>query len=193
MAKKFAKMIYLEVNELDYPSERREILGFKVKVPKKNQEEETPENVKKAKALIHKLHISTGHSKKSSMRMLLERRGCPEWMLKLVDDHSCPDCQECERASGPHKVSLNEAPGIWEVMGTDGFELEEGERKAFCSIYLDVACKKMAVSVFHEGSSKEYFSPKAEEVIEKVNRDWLQHFPKMKYLLLDSHGVYNSE
>ena len=51
----------------------------------------SPAKRERVRKLIHRLHVSGGHVSKTSLRLLLQRRGCLVWMQQMVDQLQC-DC-----------------------------------------------------------------------------------------------------
>ena len=48
-----------------------------------------PAERERVRKLIHRLHVSGGHVSKTSLRVLLQRRGCLVWMQHMVDQLQC--------------------------------------------------------------------------------------------------------
>ena len=69
----------------------------------------------------------------------------------------------------------------------------KGIRKGWFALYVDHAIRKAAVSCFKEDASTTNYAPNAEDAIENMLEDWLQHYPKMECLLPDDHGCYRTE
>ena len=109
--------------------------------------------------LIHRLHVSGGHVSKTSLRLLLQRRGCPDWMQQMVDQLQCDSCLESSDAQNAQQVSLATPPKLWQAVKVDIFELEDSQRKAFFALYMDPACKLSSCSYFLEGNPRQRFEP----------------------------------
>ena len=58
----------------------------------------SPSERERVRKLIHSLHVSGGHVSKTSLRLLLQRRGCPVWMQHVVDQLQCDSCLESSDA-----------------------------------------------------------------------------------------------
>ena len=58
----------------------------------------SPSQRERVRKLIHRLHVSGGHVSKTSLRLLLQRRGCPFWMQHMVDQLQCDSCLESSDA-----------------------------------------------------------------------------------------------
>ena len=69
--------------------------------------------------LIHLLHVAGGHVSKTSLRMLLQRRG---WMQHMVDQLQCDSCLESSDAQNAQRVSLATPPKLWQALKVDIFE-----------------------------------------------------------------------
>ena len=52
----------------------------------------------RVRKLIHRLHVSGGHVSKTSLRLLLQRRGCPVWMQHMVDQLQCVESSDAQNA-----------------------------------------------------------------------------------------------
>ena len=82
-------------------------------------------NVSVFKKLIHRLHVAGGNVSKTSLRLLLQRRGCPVWMQRMVDHLQCESCLESSDAQIAQRVSLATPPKLWQALQVDIFELED--------------------------------------------------------------------
>ena len=79
--------------------------------------QETQERVSPAeRERIHRLHVSGGHVSKMSLRLLLQRRGCPGWMQRMVDQLQCDSCLEGSDALDAQQVSLATPPELWQAV-----------------------------------------------------------------------------
>ena len=96
--------------------------------------------------LIHRLHVAGGHVSKTSLRLLLQRRGCPVWMQG--DQLQCDSCLESSDAQNAQQVSLATPPKLWQALQVDIFELEDSQWKGFFALEMDAACKLSSCSCF---------------------------------------------
>ena len=64
--------------------------------------------LKKQKIIFRQLnlHVAAGHVSKTSLRLLLQRRGCLVWMHHMVDQLQCDSCLESSDAQNAQRVSL---------------------------------------------------------------------------------------
>ena len=62
--------------------------------------------------LIHRLHVAGGHVSKTRLRLLLQRRGCPVWVQRMVDQLQCESCLESSDAQNAQRVSLATPPKL---------------------------------------------------------------------------------
>ena len=85
----------------------------------------SPAERERVRKLIHRLHVSGGHVSKTSLRLLLQRRGCPVWMQQMVDQLQCDSCLESSDAQNAEQVSLATPPKLWQSVKVDIFELED--------------------------------------------------------------------
>ena len=91
----------------------------------------SPAERERVRKLIHRLHVSGGHLSKTSLRLLLQRRGCPVWMQQMVGQLQCDSCLESSDAQNAQRVSLATPPKLWQAVKIDIFELEDSQRKGF--------------------------------------------------------------
>ena len=87
----------------------------------------SPAERERAQKLIHRLHVAAGHVSKTSLRLLLQRRGCPVWMQRMVDQLQCESCLESSDAQNAQRVSLVTPPKLWQALQVDIFELEDSQ------------------------------------------------------------------
>ena len=88
----------------------------------------SPAERERVRKLIHRLHVSGGHVSKTSLRLLLQRRGCPVWMQQMVDQLQGDSCLESSDAQHAQQVSLATPPKLWQAVKVDIFELEDSQR-----------------------------------------------------------------
>ena len=87
----------------------------------------SPAERERVRKLIHRLHVSGGHVSKTSLRLLLQRRGCPVWMQQMVNQLQCDSCLESSDAQNAQQVSLATPPKLWQAVKVDIFELEDSK------------------------------------------------------------------
>ena len=139
----------------------------------------SPAERERVRKLIHRHHVSGGHVSKTSLRLLLQRRGCPVWMQQMVDQLQCDSCLESSDAQNAQQVSLATPPKLWQAVKVDIFELEDSQRKGFSALYMDAACKLSSCSCFLEGNPRQRFEPKGATLA----KDWMQHFPQLQFFI----------
>ena len=76
----------------------------------------TPAERERVRKLIHRLLVAAGHVSKTSLRLLLQRRGCPVWMQQMVDQLQCDSCLESSDAQNAQQVSLTTPPKLWQAV-----------------------------------------------------------------------------
>ena len=69
----------------------------------------------RVRKLIGRLHVAGGHVSKTSLRLLLRRRGCPVWMQQLVDQLQRDSCLDPSDAQNAQRVSLATPPKLWQA------------------------------------------------------------------------------
>ena len=72
----------------------------------------SPSERERVRKLIHRLHVPGGHVSKTSLRLLLQRRGCPVWVQQMVDQLQCDSCLESIDAQNAQQVSLATPPAL---------------------------------------------------------------------------------
>ena len=152
----------------------------------------SPAERERVRKLIHRLHVSGGHVSKTSLRLLLQRRGCPVWMQQMVDQLQCDSCLESSDAQNAQQVSLATPPKLWQAVKVDIFELEDSQRKGFLALYMDAACKLSSCSCFLEGNPRQRFEPNGATLISHLAKDWMQHFLQFQFLISDPDGCFVS-
>ena len=141
----------------------------------------SPAECERVRKLIHRLHVSGGHVSKTSLRLLLQRRGCPVWMQHMVGQLQCDSCLESSDAQNAQKVSLATPPKLWQAVKVDIFGLEDSQKKGFFALYMDAACKLSSCSCFLEGNHRQRFEPNGATLISHLAKDWMQHFPQCQF------------
>ena len=106
----------------------------------------SPAERERSRKFFHRLHVAAGHVSKTSLSLLLQRRGCPGWMQRMVDQLQCESCLEGSVAQNAQRVSLATPPKLWQTVKVDVFELEDSQRKGFLSLTMDAACKLASCS-----------------------------------------------
>ena len=145
----------------------------------------SPAERERVRKLIHRLHVSGGHVSKTSLRLLLQRRGFPVWMQQMVDQLQCDSCLEHSDAQNAQQVSLATPPKLWQAVKIDIFELEDSQRKGFFALYMDAACKlsSCSCSCFLEGNPRQRFEPNGATLISHPASDWMQRYPQCQFLI----------
>ena len=128
-----------------------------------------------------RLQVSGGHVSKTSLRLLLQRRGCPVWMQQMVDQLQCDSYLESSDAQNAQQVSLATPPKLWQVVKVDIFELEDSPRKGYFALHMDAACKLSSCSCFLEGNPRQRFEPNGATLISHLAKDKMQHFPQFQF------------
>ena len=178
-------------------SEADHLLSVSLAVLVASTAQETEDHVslaerERVQKLVHRLHVARGHVSKMSLRLLLQRRGCPVWMQHMVDQLHCDSCLESCDAQNAQRVSLGTPPKLWQALKVDIFELEDSHRKGFFALYTDAACKLSSCSCFLEGNPRQRFEPNGATLISHVASDWMQHYPQFQFLISDPGGCFVS-
>ena len=156
----------------------------------------SPAERERVRKLIHRLHVSGGHVSKTSLRLLLQRRGCPVWMQQMVDQLQCDSCLEssdAQSARAAYTTSLAGDASKTVAGGEDRyFPIRRFPKERFFALYMDAACKLSSCSCFLEGNPRQRFEPHGATLISHLAKDWMQHFPLFQFLMLDPGGCFVS-
>ena len=91
-------------------------------LPSSAQETEkdiSPAERERVRKLIHRHHVSGGHVSKTSLRLLLQRRGCLVWMVDQLQSDSCLESTDAQNAQ---QISLATPPKLWQAVKVHTFE-----------------------------------------------------------------------
>ena len=144
----------------------------------------SPAERERVQKLIHRLHVAGHHVSRTSLRLLLQRRGCPVWMQRMVDQLQCESCLESSDAQkNAQRVSLATPPKLWQALQVDIFELEDSQREGFFALEMDAVCKLSSSSCFLEGNPRQSFEPNGATLISHLASDWMQRYPQFQFLI----------
>ena len=153
----------------------------------------SPAERERVRKLIHRLHVSGGHVSKTSLRLLLQRRGCPVWMQQMVSQLQCDSCLESSDA--PKCTTSLAGNASKTVAGGEGryVRIRRCKGKRFFALYMDAACKLSSCSCFREGNPRQRFDPNGATLISHLAKDWMQRFPQFQFLISDPGGCFVSK
>ena len=118
-----------------------------------------------------------GHVSKTSLRLLLQRRGCLVWMQHMVDQLQCDSCLESSDVQNAQRVSLATPPKLWQAVKVDIFEC---------------GCSLQTVVVLMEGNPRQLFEPNGATLISHLAKDWMQRYTQFQFLISDFGGCFVS-
>ena len=96
----------------------------------------SPAERERVQKLIHRLHVAGGHVSKTSLRLLLQRRGCPVWMQYMVDQLQRDSCLESSDAQNAQPVSLATPPKLWQALKVEKIRIGRLSSERFlCTLY----------------------------------------------------------
>lgn len=81
------------------------------------------------KQLMMRVHRAAGHPGFSKLQDLLRARGSPSWAVELGGALECPERKEAAKPRLVPPASLGKEPELFEILGSDVFELEDGDFK----------------------------------------------------------------
>ena len=111
-------------------------------------------------------------------------------MQHMVDRLQCDSCLESSDAQNAQQVLLATPPELWQAVKVDMFELEDSQRKGFCALYMDAACKLSSCSCSLEGNRRQRSKPNGATLISHLAKDWMQYFPQFQFLISDPFGCF---
>ena len=160
---------------------------------------EEPPTGKRLEAIrqqMMRIHRASGHASFTNLQRLLRMRNAPKWSIEMAGKMTCPDCVEA-RKPPPHPVaSIGTTPGLYEILGTDVFEMEHGGRKHKFLLWRDRASGLAAVDHLQSygGPDDEvkFWEPTTGDVLRSFSR-WLQNNPPPVWVISDPATYYTSE
>ena len=178
------------------PKTQQEVqrLYVMVNLPRSTASQPTDKiELEKLRKTLLQAHERAGHIGISTMKAFLKRKGCPDWLLDMVDELKCDACQEFGNRPGAQPVSLLRPPRLWQCTGMDAWELTKGPIKQYFVIHADIACRMAAVSKLSEELPlRRVFVPSTTSVIDAFTGGWLQHKPKPEWLMADPATCFTS-
>ena len=73
----------------------------------KTEKNISPAERERVRKKVQRLHVSGGHGSMTSLRLLLQRRGCLVWMQQIVDQLQCDSCLESSDAQNARRLAGN--------------------------------------------------------------------------------------
>ena len=149
----------------------------------------TGRRLEQVKQQMLRVHRASGHSGFSNLKRLLEARGSPPWAIELAGSLECAECREASKPRPAPPASLGEEPALFEVLGTDVFELEDetAKMKYKVQIWRDRASGLTMFDVLQKYESQRNWEPKTEDVIR-----WMARRPAPTWILSDSARYFTS-
>ena len=145
------------------------------------------------KQMMMRVHRSAGHPGFSNLQRLLEARGSPRWAVELAGTLECPECKEASNPKPAPPASTGEPAQLWEILGTDVFEIENEpeKRKYTFIIWRDRASGMTMMDLLHRHEGLEKWSPKTEDVVKSLAK-WMAHYPPPQWVVADSATYFTS-
>ena len=89
----------------------------------------TGRRLEQIKQQMLRVHRASGHSGFSNLQRLLEASTSPAWAIALAGTLECPECREASKPRPAPPASMGQEPALFEVLGTDVFEIEDEASK----------------------------------------------------------------
>ena len=159
------------------------------------QEKPTGKRLEEIKTQMLRVHKAAGHPSMASLQRMLRARKAPQWAIELAGTIECPFCKEAKQPASPPVASLQETPGLFEIIGTDVFEFEFKDLKYKFMLIRDRASGLVMVELLKQFGGLDgetAYEPTTETVIRVFSR-WLMHNPAPKWILTDSATYYTSQ
>ena len=150
------------------------------------------ENVK---AMMMRVHKASGHASFANLQRLLRVRGAPPWAVALAGQLKCPECAESKAPMSAAVASLQETPGLFEIVGSDVFEYEYGGHKYKFLLMRDRASSLVQTELLQQYGGVDQpsaWEPTSDIIIRMFGR-WMMNNPAPKWLLTDSATYFTSQ
>ena len=143
-----------------------------------------------------RIHRASGHASFSNLQRLLRARKAPQWSIDMAGRLTCPECVESRKPKPQPPSSMHPMPGLFEIVGTDIFEFEHGDRKHKLILWRDRASGLVMVDELqvYGGPDDEvkHWEPKTKDVLRSFSR-WLMHNPCPAWVISDPATYFTSE
>jgi len=128
------------------------------------------------------------------LQRLLEARGSPRWAIELAGTLECPECKEASKPQPAPPASTGEPAHLWEILGTDVFEveIEQEKRKYTFILWRDRASGLSLIDLVHRHEGLEKWSPSTATVVKKSLTKWMAFHPPPQWVVADSATYYTS-
>ena len=153
----------------------------------------TGRRLEQVKQQMMRVHRASGHSGFSNLQRLLEARGSPQWAIQLAGSLECPECREASKPRPSPPASLGEEPALFEVLGTDVFEIEDekAKKKYKVQLWRDRASGLTMLDLLQVYESRLSWEPKTQDVVRSLSR-WMARHPTPTWILSDSARCFTS-
>eukprot|EP00435_Cladocopium_sp_Y103_P069725 s59_g33.t2 len=147
------------------------------------------------KSQMLRIHKASGHSAFANLQRLLRARGAPPWAVALAGQIKCPDCSEVKFPPLSSVASLQETPGLFEILGCDVYEFEAAPHKYKFLLMRDRASGLIQTELLQQYAGEgqpSAWEPTSEDIIRMLGR-WMMFNPAPKWLLVDSATYFTSQ
>ena len=145
------------------------------------------------KQMMLRVHRAAGHPGFSNLQRLLEARGSPRWAIELAGTLECPECKEASKPKPAPPASTGEPAHLWEILGTDVFEveIEQEKRKYSFILWRDRASGLSLIDLVHRHEGLEKWSPSTATVVKSLTK-WMAFHPPPQWIVADAATYYTS-
>lgn len=145
------------------------------------------------KQMMLRVHRAAGHPGFSNLQRLLEARGSPRWAIELAGTLECPECKEASKPKPAPPASTGEPAHLWEILGTDVFEveIEQEKRKYSFILWRDRASGLSLIDLVHRREGLEKWSPSTATVVKSLTK-WMAFHPPPQWIVADAATYYTS-
>ena len=152
-----------------------------------------PADRKRAEALVHRLHVRSGHPSGKTLAKVLKARGAHHEVIKIALEHTCPDCQEMRLPDLTPSVSLQQSEVPWKVVQIDNAEIRVDDTVTHFMVITDEATHFTVVAKLIERNFQDGRNATAEEAILALEQHWTQAYGFPDRLRCDPEGCFRSK
>ena len=151
---------------------------------------ETEQDLMRWSTELLRLHKRLGHPSSQAFVKMLRDRGANSTILTLASQLKCMDCQEASIPPSRRVTTLETAMELWEVVQVDNMEVTIGDRTYHFQVMVDEASSYGVVSFLFDHSALESRNATSEEIIESLQKHWIQYFGYPKKIKFDREGAH---
>ena len=137
-----------------------------------------------------KLHRRCGHPGRQAFLRTLKARGADAKTLAVADQLRCPECAEGQLRKPPNVVLLEKEDKLWNTVQMDAFHFRYGDQVHHFLVFLDEASAFVVTAEMMVHPASEGENPNTEQVIETLEKAWVQYFGCPAKVRCDLEGAF---